>query len=70
MKERYANYINVGGFDYLYDKSGLYDCLKQMSRYYTAKNCSDVAAQPLSPILLLIVGSLGRIDKIQNRMVY
>jgi|SRR5574344_274876 glycosidase len=66
-RERYANYINVGGFDYLYDKSGLYDCLKQMSRYYTAKNCSDVAAQPLADS---ITNSWQFIDKIQNRMVY
>jgi glycosidase len=28
----YNKYINLGGFDYLYDKSGLYDSLKKLTR--------------------------------------
>ncbi|MFA6334300.1 MAG: alpha-amylase family protein [Bacteroidales bacterium] len=30
--DQYSNYLNSGGFDYLYDKVGLYDNLKKISR--------------------------------------
>ena len=40
QKHQYANYIRKVGFDYLYDKSGLYDALKDIVR----KNAEDSMA--------------------------
>jgi hypothetical protein len=30
-KEQYYNYIHNGGFDYLYDKVGLYDAIRRLT---------------------------------------
>lgn len=39
----YETYLNKGGFDYLYDKEGLYDHLKSISQTYSVKNSRYVA---------------------------
>ena len=37
----YEEYLYKGGFDYLYDKEGLYDNLKSISQTYSVTGCKD-----------------------------
>ncbi len=43
-KTQYANYINIGKFDYLYDKVGLYDAIKKLIRNDPAATTWDINA--------------------------
>src|SRR5574344_162615 len=65
-KELYGSYINEGGFDYLYDKSGLYDCLNRLSLYYTAKRFKEAGEMPITNS---ITANWQSVDRIQNRLL-
>jgi glycosidase len=41
-KEQYSNYIFNGGFDYLYDKVGLYDAIKRLTRNEAKATAWDI----------------------------
>lgn len=51
----YSSYLDYGGFDLLYDKVGMYDTLKLVSRHHLPASA--------------ITGAWQAVDKIQNRML-
>lgn len=48
--KEYENYINTGGFDYLYDKVGLYDTLKTVVRGERPASSISLAVQNVNKI--------------------
>lgn len=66
-RSRYEEYLNKGGFDYLYDKTGMYDSLKAISGYYTANRTKGIGEPPKADSITACWQST---DAIQNRLLY
>ncbi len=64
-KEKYSEYINNGGFDYLYDKVGLYDTLKSVTTGKAAAYEITNRWQELGPIQSRMLNFIENHDEVR-----